>query len=370
MKVGIVKEIKQAEFRVGMHADGVRELVRRGHEVLVEKGAGLRAGIPDSAYEAAGATIGKDADAVWGASEMIIKVKEPLQEEYHRMREGQILFTYLHLAASRECTEALLERSVTSVAYEMVKTAQGTLPLLAPMSQVAGRLATQVAAYHLMSPYGGSGVLMGGVPGTRPARVAVVGGGVVGEQAALMALGLGADVTILDVNPARLTQLDLAHGGRIKTRFSTATSIEELVTDADAVIGAVLIPGKAAPKLITADMIRAMRPGSIVVDVAIDQGGCTEVSTPTTHASPTFTVGETTVYCVANMPGAVSQTSTSALANATLPYAVAIADGGLAGILQHPELKLGLSTHRGALLHSEVGEAHGIDAVNVDGFIE
>ncbi|MDO5646124.1 MAG: alanine dehydrogenase [Dermabacter sp.] len=366
MRVGIVKEIKQAEYRVAMHAAGVAELTGRGHEVLVETGAGVHAGITDAAYVDAGATIVQDPDTVWEQAELLLKVKEPLPEEYGRMRKDQILFTYLHLAASRECTVALLEAGTTSVAYEMVRGSGGTLPLLAPMSQVAGRLAAQVAAYHLMAPYGGSGVLLGGVPGTRRAKVLVVGGGVVGEQAAVMASGLGADVTIVDVNPARLSQLDTVYGGRIATRFSTAHDIAALATDSDVVIGAVLIPGKQAPKLLTRPVIESMRPGSIVVDVAIDQGGCTEVSRPTTHAEPTFRVGQTTMYCVANMPGAVSATSTAALANATLPYVLRLADGGLGAIASDPGLRAGLSTHAGALLHEEVAEAHEFSVTTVE----
>lgn len=363
MRVGIAKEVKQAEFRVAMHAAGVEELTRRGHDVVVEAGAGKGAGTPDDEYKAAGATIVNGPDEVWSTSDLVLKVKEPLPEEYARMREGQILFTYLHLSASEECTDALLNSGVTSVAYEMVKDKNGALPLLAPMSQVAGRLAAQVAAYHLMSPYGGSGVLMGGVPGTRRAKVTVVGGGVVGEQAAIMARGAGADVTIVDINPARLAQLDLMHEGRISTRFSTAKDLAELVADSDAVVGAVLLPGKAAPKLVTRPMIESMRPGSIVVDVAIDQGGCTEVSRPTTHAEPTFQVGETTMYCVANMPGAVSTTSTAALANATLPYVLKLADGGIDAIKNDQALLNGLSTHRGQLAHREVAETFGRTAV-------
>lgn len=360
MKVGIVKEIKAAEYRVAMHAAGVKELVNRGHEVLVETGCGLRAGIKDSAYEDAGAKIIPQAAEVWAQADLLLKVKEPLADEYHLLRSGQILFTFLHLAASRSCTEALLASGTTSVAYEMVRTERGTLPLLAPMSQVAGRLAAQVASYHLLAPYGGSGVLMGGVPGARKAKVVVIGGGVVGEQAAVTADGLGADVTIVDINPERLAQLDSLYGGRISTRYSTQADVAELVQHADVVIGAVLIPGKAAPKLISKAMIESMRPGSVVVDVAIDQGGCTEVSRPTTHLEPTFRQGTTTMYCVANMPGAVSTTSAYALANATLPYVLKLADGGLEAIKSDRALLHGLSTHKGILAHAEVAEAHDI----------
>lgn len=362
MRVGIVKEIKQAEYRVAMHAAGVAELVKLGHEVLVEKGAGRGASIEDADYEAAGATLAEGADGVWEQADLLLKVKEPLEEEFPRMREGQILFTYLHLSANEPCTRALLDSKITSVAYEMVRDKRGMLPLLAPMSQVAGRLAAQVAAYHLMAPYGGSGVLMGGVPGTRRANVTVVGGGVVGEQAAVIAKGLGANVTIVDINPARLAELDTVHGGSIHTRFSTAHDIAALVADSDVVIGAVLLPGRAAPKLVTTEMIESMRPGSIVVDVAIDQGGCTEASRPTTHAEPTFQVGGTTMYCVANMPGAVSATSTAALANATLPYVVKLADGGTDAIVNDPGLLGGLSTHRGKLAQSEVAETFSMQA--------
>lgn len=362
MRVGIPKEVKQAEFRVAMHAAGVAELVKRGHEVAVETGAGANAGFSDEAYEAAGATIAPSADAVWEHADLILKVKEPLEEEFSRMRDGQFLFTYLHLSANEACTRALLDSGITSIAYEMVRNQRGALPLLSPMSQVAGKLAGQVAAYHLMSPYGGSGILMGGVPGTRRAKVTVVGGGVVGEQAAIVAQGLGAEVTIMDINPDRLAQLEVAHSGAINTRFSTAHDIAELVADSDAVIGAVLLPGKAAPKLITSAMIESMREGSVVVDVAIDQGGCTEPSRPTTHADPTFRVGGTTMYCVANMPGAVSTTSTAALANATLPYVLKLADGGLGAIGSDPGLLSGLSTHKRALAHSVVAETFGMEA--------
>lgn len=362
MRVGIVKEVKQAEYRVAMHAAGVAELIKRGHDVLVEKDAGRGASIENADYEAVGATLVDEASDVWAQADVLLKVKEPLEEEFSRMRAGQILFTYLHLSANEPCTRALLDSGITSVAYEMVRDKRGALPLLAPMSQVAGRLAAQVAAYHLMAPYGGSGVLLGGVPGTRRANVTVVGGGVVGEQAAMIAKGLGATVTIVDINPARLAELDTVHGGSINTRFSTAHDIATLVADSDAVIGAVLLPGRAAPKLITTEMIESMRPGSIVVDVAIDQGGCTEASRPTTHAEPTFQVGGTTMYCVANMPGAVSATSTAALANATLPYVLTLADGGTDAIANDPGLLGGLSTHRGKLAQPEVADTFGMQA--------
>ncbi|GAB2542435.1 alanine dehydrogenase [Brachybacterium huguangmaarense] len=367
MLIGVPREIKNNEFRVGLTAAAVHELVARGHDVLVESEAGLGAGITDAEYQAAGARIATGAADVWGRADMIVKVKEPVGPEHDLMRRGQILFTYLHLAADRPLTDALLASGTTAIAYETVQLPDRSLPLLAPMSAIAGRLATQVAAYHLMKPIGGSGVLMGGVPGTREARVLVVGGGIVGEQAAVMARGLHADVTVMDVNLARLNQIATVHNGGILTRYSTAYDMAEQVADADVVIGSVLIPGAKAPKLVTDEMVAAMRPGSVLVDVAIDQGGCFEGSRPTTHADPTFQVHDTTYYCVANMPGSVPVTSTAALTNATLPYVLKLADKGwreaLAG---DPSLAKGLSAHEGTLTNGPVAEAHGLEWTAVD----
>lgn len=360
VKIGIVREIKNNEYRVAMHHAGVEELIRSGHEVVVEKDAGVNAGFTNTDYEGAGAQIADTAESVWGEADLLLKVKEPLESEYGYLREDQILFTYLHLAASRSLTQALLAAKTPALAYEMVKGSDGSLPLLAPMSIIAGRLSAQVAAHQLMSPFGGTGVLMGGAPGTARAKVLVVGGGVVGEQAAIVAAGMGASVTVLDINSARLADLDRTHGTRISTGFSNAQAIDTLAREADVVVGSVLLPGRAAPKLIKRETIEAMRPGSIVIDVAIDQGGCTEVSRPTTHDDPTFRVGNATVYCVANMPGAVARTASVALAGASLPYVRALANGGIEGIAGHPGLLSGFSTFRGELLHEEVAEAHGL----------
>ena len=359
MKIGIVREIKNNEYRVSMHHAGVEELIRSGHEVIVETDAGVNAGFTNRDYDQAGARIATTAKEVWEEAELLLKVKEPLESEYGFLREDQLLFTYLHLAASRPLTDALLEAKTPALAYEMVRGSDGSLPLLAPMSIIAGRLAAQVAAHQLMSPFGGTGVLMGGAPGTARAKVLVVGGGIVGEQAALVAAGMGASVTVLDINSSRLADLDRIHGTRISTGFSNAQAIDTLARDADVVVGSVLLPGRAAPKLLKRETIEAMRPGSIVIDVAIDQGGCTEVSSPTTHDDPTFRVGNATVYCVANMPGAVARTASVALAGASLPYVRALANGGIAGIAGHAGLLSGFSTYRGELLHTEVAESHG-----------
>lgn len=367
MLIGVPREIKNNEYRVGLTAAGVHELVAAGHEVVVETEAGVGAGIADAAYEAAGARIAPTAADVWGEAEMIVKVKEPVEQEHGLLRRDQLLFTYLHLAADRALTDALLASGTTSIAYETVQLADRSLPLLAPMSAIAGRLATQVAAYHLMKPIGGSGVLMGGVPGTREARVLVVGGGMVGEQAAVMARGLHADVTVMDLNLARLNQIATVHNGDILTRYSTTLDLAEQVAQADVVIGSVLIPGKKAPKLVTEEMVKAMRPGSVLVDVAIDQGGCFEGSRPTTHADPTFDMHGTTYYCVANMPGSVPVTATAALTNATLPYVLKLARSGWKEALRSDAaLAKGLSTHDGKLTHDGVGEAHGLEAVAIE----
>ncbi|GAB3685419.1 alanine dehydrogenase [Actinocorallia lasiicapitis] len=366
MKVGIPREIKNHEYRVAITPAGVHELTRHGHEVFIERGAGLGSSIPDEDYLHAGAKILDSADEVWAEGELILKVKEPIAAEYHRMRQGQTLFTYLHLAASRECTDALLASGVTAIAYETVQLPNRSLPLLAPMSEVAGRLAPQVGAYSLMRFNGGRGVLPGGVPGVAPAKVVVIGGGVSGLNAAQIAVGMGADVTILDVNVDRLRQIDAIYQGRLKTLVSSAYAIEQEVLAADLVIGAVLIPGAKAPTLVSNELVSRMKPGSVLVDIAIDQGGCFEDSRPTTHAEPTYQVHDSIFYCVANMPGSVPNTSTYALTNVTLPYAVALANKGWQQALRDDaSLALGLNTHDGQLTYDHVAEAHGLPAVEV-----
>lgn len=362
MRIGVPREVKNNENRVGLGAAGVHELVMHGHEVIVESGAGLGSRVSDEDYAAAGATLLPTADEVWAQAEMIVKVKEPLPEEYGRLRKGQILFTYLHLAADRELTEALLASGTTAIAYETVQLPDRSLPLLAPMSAIAGRLAAQVGAYHLMAPLGGGGVLMGGVPGTSEANVLVLGGGVVGEQAAMMAPGLHANVTVMDVNVSRLSQIATMHHGGILTRYSTALDLSEQIERADVVVGSVLIPGKRAPKLVTDEMVSRMKPGSVLVDVALDQGGCFENSRPTTHDDPTFRVHDAIYYCVANMPGSVPVTATAALNNATLPYVLKLAGAGWRDALRADEaLAKGLHTHEGALVHAGTAEAHGLE---------
>ena len=357
MLIGVPTEVKNNEFRVALTHGGVTELVRRGHQVMVQAGAGVGSGITDEQYRTAGAELVEDPDELWQRAELLLKVKEPVAEEYHRLRQGQVLFTYLHLAASPECTRAVLESGTTAIAYETV-TRGRTLPLLAPMSQVAGRLAPLAGAYHLTQAHGGSGVLMGGVPGTRRARVAVIGGGVAGEAAGVIAAGMGADVTILDISLDRLAQLDSVHQGRLRTLASSHLNIAEQVIAADLVIGSVLIPGAAAPKLVTAEMVEQMKPGSVLVDIAIDQGGCFENSRPTTHQDPTYLVGDKIYYCVSNMPGAVPQTSTAALTNSTLPYIQRIADLGWREALSADEgFAAGLNAHEGVLTQRGVAEA-------------
>lgn len=366
MKVGIPREVKNHEYRVAITPSGVHELVRAGHEVLVEAGAGSGSSITDADLVGAGAVIRPAAADVWGEADMILKVKEPVPAEYGLMRAGQVLFTYLHLAADRPLTEALLERGVTSIAYETVELPDGSLPLLAPMSEVAGRLAPQVGAHALMRAQGGRGVLLGGVSGVWPARVVVIGAGVAGVNAAVIAAGMQADVTVLDRAVDRLRRLDRVHGGRIRTVASNAFEVDRAVRDADLVIGAVLVPGARAPKLVSNAQVAAMKPGSVLVDVSIDQGGCFEDSRPTTHDDPTYRVHDSVFYCVANMPGAVAHTSTHALTNVTLPNVVELADHGWRTALQRdPALARGLTTVAGALTSSPVAQAHGLSTTAV-----
>jgi alanine dehydrogenase len=364
--IGIPSEVKNHEYRVAITPAGVHELVRHGHDVVVQHGAGLGSSISDAEYKAAGARVLAAADEVWGEAELVLKVKEPVAEEYGRMRRGQVLFTYLHLAASRECTQALLDAGVTSIAYETVQLPDGSLPLLAPMSEVAGRMATQVGAHVLERAQGGRGVLMGGVPGVKAAKVVVIGAGVSGMNASEIALGMQADVWILDKNVARLREVDRVYRGHAQTITSNLYEVEKAVLDADLVIGAVLVPGAKAPTLVSNDLVARMRPGSVLVDIAIDQGGCFEDSRPTTHANPTYRVHDSIFYCVANMPGAVPHTSTYALTNVTLPYAVELAGRGWMDALRaDPALALGLNTHDGRLTYGPVAEAHGMEAVDL-----
>ncbi|MFB4307982.1 alanine dehydrogenase [Actinomadura sp. GTD37] len=361
MKIGVPREIKNHEYRVAGTPAGVHELTRHGHEVFVERGAGLGSAIPDDEYAAAGAKILDGPDEVWAEGDLILKVKEPVAPEYHRMRDGQVLFAYLHLAASRACADALLAAGVTAIAYETVQLPDRSLPLLAPMSEVAGRLAPQVGAYNLMASNGGRGVLPGGVPGVAPAKVVVIGGGVSGLNAAQIAAGMGADVTVMDVDLDRLRRLDAVYRGRLRTLVSNAYTVEQQARAADLVIGAVLIPGARAPKLISNDLVSAMKTGSVLVDIAVDQGGCFEDSRPTTHADPTYKVHRSTFYCVANMPGSVPNTSTYALTGVTLPYAVQLADKGWHRALrENASLARGLNTHAGELVYDHVAEAHGL----------
>jgi len=361
MRIGVPREIKTLEFRVGLTPSAVRELVHHGHEVAVETGAGAGIALDDAAYHAAGAAIADTPDAVWAGADMVVKVKEPQPEEVARLREGQVLFTYLHLAPDRAQTEGLRDSGAIAVAYETVTDARGGLPLLAPMSEVAGRMAIQAAAGCLEKERGGRGLLLGGVPGVPAAKVVVLGGGVVGANAARMALGLEAHVTVVDKSLPRLRELDDRWGGRVSTVFSTVDAIEAEVLAADVVVGAVLVAGAAAPKLVTADHVRAMNPGAVLVAVAIDQGGCFETSRPTTHAEPTFVVDDVVHYCVANMPGAVARTSTFALNNATLPFVLALADRGWRKALyEDPHLRHGLNVHTGHITHKAVADAHGL----------
>jgi alanine dehydrogenase len=366
MKVGVPKEVKNHEYRVAITPAGVHELVRDGHEVYVQHSAGIGSSIPDDDFVAAGATILPSADDVWQVGELILKVKEPVAEEYHRMRKDQVLFTYLHLAASRPCTDALLESGITAIAYETVQLPDGSLPLLAPMSEVAGRMAPQVGAHHLQRDGGGRGVLMGGVSGVYAAKVVVLGAGVSGMSAAAIALGMQAEVLLVDKNIARLRQADAIYQGHCQTVASNAYEIERAVIDADLVIGAVLVPGAKAPMLISNDLVSRMKPGSVLVDISIDQGGCFEDSRPTTHADPTYRVHDSVFYCVANMPGAVPHTSTYALTNVTLPYVVEIANRGWREALRRdPSFAPGLNTHEGNLTCAPVAQAHHLPAVSL-----
>src|ERR687895_1216627 len=359
--VGVPSEIKDNENRVALTPDGVVELVHNGHRVVVQAGAGVGSRFPDSEYAAAGAKIVPTADEVFAAADLIVKVKEPVPAEYHRFRAGQQLFTYLHLAADRGLTEFLLERRINSIAYETVQTADGKLPLLTPMSEVAGRMAVQAAAHHLESPAGGAGILLGGVPGTPAANVLIIGGGGAGTEAAKIALGMRAIVRVLDTNPGRLAYLSDIFGGRLDLVVAQRPPTAGHVAEADVVIGAVLVPGAKAPKLVTRDMVAAMRPGSVVADVAIDQGGCIETARPTTHSEPTFVEEGVVHYCVANIPGAVARTSTLALTSVTLPYLIKIAEKGIEGAAQEdPALAKGLSTLGGNLVSEPVAEAHGL----------
>lgn len=358
MQVGVPKEIKNHEYRVALTPAGVHELVNRGHSVLIESGAGVGSGFSDDQYLAAGAAIAAKAEDVWATAELLVKVKEPIAPEYPLMRKGQVLFTYLHLAASKECTEALLKSGTTAIAYETVQLPNRSLPLLQPMSEVAGRLSAQIGAYQLMKTNGGSGVLMGGVPGTPRAKVVVIGGGVAGTEAALVANGMGADVVVIDLSIPRLREIDARFNSEVQTRSSTSYEIAEQLRDADLVIGSVLIPGERAPKLVTDKMVSEMKPGAVLVDIAIDQGGCFEGSRATTHDDPTFKVHNALYYCVANMPGAVPSTSTRALTNATLPYVLQLASKGWETALRDDaSLALGLNTHDGFITYGAVGQA-------------
>jgi alanine dehydrogenase len=365
MIVGVPSENKVHESRVALTPEGVSELSAAGHEVLIQDGAGIGSAITNADFVAAGATIVATADDVWNAAELVLKVKEPIESEYSKMRKGQTLFTYLHLAASRACTDALVNSGITAVAYETVEV-NGALPLLSPMSEVAGRLATQVGASALQKPHGGRGVLLGGVPGVAPGRVVVIGGGVAGLNAAVVALGMGADVTVFDRSISRLQYIDTIYGGRIKTLVASKHALEREAKQADLVIGAVLVHGAKAPKLISNSLVSQMKSGSVLVDIAIDQGGCFEDSKPTTHAEPTYKVHNSIFYCVANMPGAVPVASTYALTNATLPYALALAKyGWKEACYRDPNLARGLNVHEGKIYHTAVAQAHGYASVEL-----
>jgi alanine dehydrogenase len=368
--VGLPKEIKDNEYRVGLTPAGVRALSDAGHQVIVEKSAGDGSGFEDALYQRAGARMIDSADAVWASAEMIVKVKEPIAPEYPRMREGQLLFTYLHLAPDHELTKQLLERKVTGIAYETITDRRGTLPLLTPMSEVAGRMAIQVGAHYLEKMSGGRGILLGGVPGVPAARVVIIGGGVVGTNAAKIAVGMGAHVTIIDNNLDRLRELDDIFLSKISTLASSAYMIHDAISHSDLIIGAVLVPGAAAPKLVTKSMLKDVPNGSVIVDVAVDQGGCIETTHPTTHSNPTYYVEGVLHYCVANMPGAVPRTSTFALTNATLPYALKLANKGFyTAIMTDAGLKEGVNTYHGHCTYEAVASAQGIPYTSLDDLI-
>ena len=366
MRIGVAKEIKAQEHRVALTPAGARELVQRGHDVLVEAGAGAGSAFPDAAYQRAGAALGS-VDDVWERSDLLLKVKEPIAEEYPQLREGLTLFTYLHIAADEPLTRALVDSGITAIAYETVETDRGGLPLLAPMSETAGRLAPQAGAHYLEKPKGGRGILLGGVAGVAPGKVVVIGGGMVGYNAAVIAIGLGAQVTILERSVDRMRYLEQILSGRVTLLMSSSLQVEESVKEADLVIGAVLIPGALAPKLVTREMLGAMKDASVLVDVAIDQGGCAETSRPTTHDDPVYTVDGVVHYCVANMPGAVPITSTRALTNVTLPYVEEIAEHGVVdAIRRDPELAPGVNVMGGRITYEAVAEAHGLDYTPLD----
>lgn len=370
MKIGVPREIKDQEYRVSLTPSGVYALSQAGHEVQVEKGAGTAIGFSDCDYQQAGGTLVDNAEQVY-LNPLIVKVKEPQPQEFELMQEGQVLFTYLHLAADAELTRGLLKCKIIGIAYETVTDQAGHLPLLVPMSEVAGRLSVQSGAHCLQKHNGGNGVLLGGVPGVAPARVVIIGGGVVGTQAARMAMGLGAEVILLDNNLERLRQLDELYGPLLRTRFADPVALQEMVEEADLVIGAVLLPGRQAPKLIDREMVRSMKPGSVIVDVAIDQGGCAETSRPTTHSCPTYVVDDVVHYCVANMPGAFARTSTQALCNATLPYVLELADKGyVRAMMDNPGLAEGLNLHRGRVTCRAVAEDLGYEYLPVHEALE
>lgn len=367
MRVGVPTEIKEAEYRVAITPAGVRELTVSGHEVLVQAGAGEGSAIPDEAYVAAGARIVPDADSAWGAAEMVLKVKEPIEPEFGYLRSDLTLFTYLHLAAARPLTDALLASGCTSVAYETIQGRDGSLPLLAPMSEIAGRMAPQVGAHELERPRGGRGVLMGGVSGVQPAHVVIIGAGTAGANASWIATGMMAQVTVLDLDVERLRHVDRIHRGRITTMMSNRLTLEEQIAAADMVIGAVLVPGARAPRVVTEEMVASMRPGSVIVDISIDQGGCIETSHVTTHTAPTYVKHGVVHYCVGNMPGAVPRTSTFALTNATLPYVVRLARDGVEDAARSdPGIAAGVNTTQGALTEPAVAEAHSLELTALD----
>jgi alanine dehydrogenase len=370
MRIGIPREVKDSEYRVAMTPSGVHELIAAGHTVALEAGAGVGSSIPDEDFVSAGAQILPTADEVWASADLVCKVKEPVAEEYHRMRKGQVLFTYLHLAASEACTRAIVDSGITAIAYETVQLRDGSLPLLAPMSEVAGRLAPLVGSYHLMRPGGGRGVLMGGVSGVYAAKVVVLGAGVSGMNAAAIALGMQAEVLLLDKNIEKLRAADRIYQGHLQTVASNAYEVERACLDADLVIGAVLVPGAKAPTLVSDALVERMKPGSVLVDISIDQGGCFESSRPTTHSAPTYSVANSVFYCVANMPGAVPHTSTYALTNVTLPYVERIAAlGWRDAVRADPARGAGVTAVDGTLVYGPVAEAHGLDWQELDSLL-